>query len=584
MSSSKKNLPFKIYTFYFIACVIFPLCFLLIFEIGLSILDYGEDFHFLKKDTSVNPVVYRQNRKFIQPYFSKLLKKSAMPMAVPVIKSENAYRVFVLGGSAGAGYPEPPFGFSRIFEVMLKKQFPSANIEVYNTSIVAINSHVLLKMIKDLSPYQADLFVVYIGNNEVVGPYGPGTVFNAFSSNLFFIRAGIFVNNTRTGQLLRNTISRFIKKPENLLTEWKGMEMFAASRIRHNDPRLQKTYQYYERNLKDIVNVGIKSGADVALCSVGSNLKDLAPFASLHSENLSSQEKWNQLLAEGKLFEDNKQYAFALERYQQALDLDGEFAHLHFRLGRMYFKLNEFEKAEKHFIKARDLDVLRFRSVSMINQKVKNVAEYFKGDSRFAYVDVVESFKRNSPNGIVGDEVLYEHVHLNFYGNYLIAQNILKTMQPKFPQWFLDKKMNNEILTLQEAKLQLGYTGYVEYETTLKLLKLIQREPFSTIENYNEIILGLNKKKEEFKKFNEPEGLFEAEKIYYQALKMHPDDKWLHFYLARVLIGQGKLEKAREHSFVASKLMPEYTPAKVLFDLADDLINSQKNVRVNLLH
>jgi len=41
-----------------------------------------------------------------------------------------------------------------------------------------------LEIAKDCAHHQADLFILYLGNNEVVGPYGAGTVFTPLSSNL----------------------------------------------------------------------------------------------------------------------------------------------------------------------------------------------------------------------------------------------------------------------------------------------------------------------------------------------------------------------------------------------------------------
>ena len=66
------------------------------------------------------------------------------------------------------------------------------NFEVANTGSVAINSHVLLPIAKGLAQQRPDLFIIYSGNNEVVGPYGPGTALVSGGMSLPVIRATIF--------------------------------------------------------------------------------------------------------------------------------------------------------------------------------------------------------------------------------------------------------------------------------------------------------------------------------------------------------------------------------------------------------
>ena len=72
--------------------------------------------------------------------------------------------------------------------------------------MTAINSHVVLEIARDCAAHQPDLFVVYMGNNEVIGPYGPGTVFQQWSPSRKLIRANVWLKSTRVGQLLGDAI------------------------------------------------------------------------------------------------------------------------------------------------------------------------------------------------------------------------------------------------------------------------------------------------------------------------------------------------------------------------------------------
>ena len=111
--------------------------------------------------------------------------------AIPAEKPPGTFRIFIVGESAAVGVPEPSYSFGRYLEVMLRDRFPSTRFEVINTAITSVNSHVLLPAVRDLARRNGDLFIMYIGNNEVVGPYGAGTTLTRPGGSLALIRAGI---------------------------------------------------------------------------------------------------------------------------------------------------------------------------------------------------------------------------------------------------------------------------------------------------------------------------------------------------------------------------------------------------------
>src|SRR5947207_14979378 len=111
-----------------------------------------------------------------------------------------------------------------------------------------------------------------MGNNEVVGPYGAGTVFGSQTPSLSFIRASIGLKATRIGQLLDSVRQRFSKT--QMPATWEGMEMFLKQQVRQSDPRMAKVYSHSEANLQEIVNIGRRAGARIVLSTVPSNLKD----------------------------------------------------------------------------------------------------------------------------------------------------------------------------------------------------------------------------------------------------------------------------------------------------------------------
>ena len=79
-----------------------------------------------------------------------------------------------------------------------------------NAATVAINSHVVLPIVKECVRLEPDLVIVYLGNNEVVGPYGPGTVFRPASGSLWAVRAGIALRASARGRGLATLLMQFL--------------------------------------------------------------------------------------------------------------------------------------------------------------------------------------------------------------------------------------------------------------------------------------------------------------------------------------------------------------------------------------
>src|ERR1700739_4688736 len=182
--------------------ILVPILLLGIAEAGLRLFGVGFPTALTVPCTVQGQPAACYNLFFPAPFFPPGMIKTPQAYAIPAGKPAGTYRIFVLGESAAMGGPDSAYGFSRYLEVMLRHHFPSTNFEVVNTGSVAINSHVLSPIAEGLSRQKPDLFILYSGNNEVVGPYGPGTALTSSSMKMPVIRASIFARSTRVGQLL----------------------------------------------------------------------------------------------------------------------------------------------------------------------------------------------------------------------------------------------------------------------------------------------------------------------------------------------------------------------------------------------
>ena len=454
------------------------------------------------------------NLFFPAPFFPPGMIKTPQAYAIPAEKPQNTFRMFVLGESAAMGDPDPAYGFSRYLEVMLRQRYPTMKFEVVNTGSVAINSHVLLPIAEGLVKQRPDLFIIYSGNNEVVGPYGPGTALTGSGMSMPVIRGNVFVRSTRIGQLLT--------KVGTQKREWGGMEMFLDKQVRESSPLMNYTYANFEQNLRDTVRVAQRSGARVIVSTVATNLKDCAPFGSLHRENLKPDElrSWNALVQQGADLESARSYDEALKAYQAASKIDDQYAELEFRMAHSLWMLGDYAGAREHFGHARDLDTLRFRADSKINEINRAVASA----SGAELVDAERVFSNESPNGIVGSELVYEHVHLTPLGNYLLARAMFLQIASKIPVPGGRPMGEADVLSQQECEQLLALTGHDRSRIALEMLERLQKPPFTNQLNHSDQVLRLTLKAQD-----PGESPDETAAEYEWAIRRRPDDRILRY-------------------------------------------------------
>ena len=455
------------------------------------------------------------NLFFPAPFFPPGMIKTPQAYAVPAEKPQGTFRIFVLGESAAMGDPDPAYAFSRYLAVMLQQRYPSMKFEVVNTGSVAINSHVLLPIARGLAAQKPDLFIIYSGNNEVVGPYGPGTALTASGMSLPVVRANIFVHSTRIGQVLTTVGTQ--KK------EWGGMEMFLDKQVRESSPLMNYAYANFEQNLRDTMAVARRSGARVIVSTVATNLRDCGPFSSLHREDIRPDElhSWTLLAQQGAALESGRSYAEALKAYQAASRIDDQYAELEFRIARTLWMQGDYAGAKQHFSRARDLDTLRFRADSKINDINRSVAASTGGAE---LVDAEAIFSRESPDGIIGSDLVYEHVHMTPLGNYLLARAMFLQIASKLAVEAGRPTQSGGVPSEQECEQLLAFTGHDRSRITKEMLQRLQRPPFTNQLNHSDHVMRLTIQTE-----TPAESPDETAAQYEWAIGKNPDDHVLRY-------------------------------------------------------
>ena len=397
--------------------LLLPLFALGLVELGLRVAGSGYRTSFFLPARINGRGVFIENDKFGWRFFPPQLARNPAPLVMGAEKPKDTYRIFILGESAALGDPEPAFGFGRWLEVLLEEHFPGKHFEVVCTAMTAINSHAILPIARECARHQGDLWIVYMGNNEFVGPFGPCSIFGRRVPPLALVRLNLALKKTRLGQWIAGLGSQSSGRKS-----WGGMKMFTGHQLPPDDPRRLTVYDYFQANLEAILACAQRAGVKVVLSTVASNLKDCPPFGSLHSLNLTADQikDWRQRFTAAVRDQTDGRLAEALTNFEAAARLDASFAELQFRWAQCLLALTNSAPAKLHFELARDCDSLPFRADTRLNQIIAQTASSHSNRG-VAFLDGLGALSKDGTPGIAGREVFYEHVHLNFEGNYRLA-------------------------------------------------------------------------------------------------------------------------------------------------------------------
>jgi tetratricopeptide (TPR) repeat protein len=526
-----------------------PLLLIGVLELVLRGAGYGypTDF-FLDGSRTERAGVLIENREFNRWVFPPGMSDypAPLPFVLPAVKPAGTYRVFVLGESAALGYPAPPTSFPRVLEVLLRAQYPDTHFEVVNTAMTAINSHVVLQVARQCVRREADLLVVHLGNNEVVGPFGAAGVFGPYAPSSGLVRAHLAVKRARAGQLLDGLVHE-PGKGHRGPRRWEGMLAFRNSHVAPDDGRLPQIYANFRDNLRDICAAADAAGVPVIVCTVPVNLRDCPPFGSAHAAGLGAKpaELWELAFQEGVRLEDGKKFAEALRRYEEAARGDDRFAELAFRQGRCLAALGQAEEARRAFARARDLDTLRFRSDTTINATIRAVAgDMATGGVRLA--DAERAFQEASPQGIPGEDRFLEHVHMTFAGNYLLARTVFQTLVDLAPGALGPPGQGAEPLSAPECAERLAYTPWNELHIGAQIRGMVQTAPFTAQLGHAERAGRWKARVAEVQaRLKAPEARKKVLAQYEKAIEGSPEDWMIRFNYGEVLTEFGDPTGAR---------------------------------------
>jgi hypothetical protein len=264
---------------------------LLAIPIGLLLLDVylrfgGESFSSapLLAVTENGETLWRPNRDFYTQLYGSTVSAGqdwdTQAFAVSAQPKEGVCRIIVLGESAAAGDPpDNGYSFSRVLTHLLHDAYPDRQFEVLNLARPAIDSYCLREVVREsarlLNP---DLYIFYIGNNELTGAWG-------------YVHPLSALVGESTGLIRANMV---LKRDPLVRGMLQGLEAFVQFRA-EADPRaaadflsapdrtarrVTACYGRFEENLRSMHRDAASCGAKILACTVMTNLRDWEPFRS----------------------------------------------------------------------------------------------------------------------------------------------------------------------------------------------------------------------------------------------------------------------------------------------------------------
>ena len=474
-----------------------PLLLVFGLEIGLRLANYGFDPHLFKLLRIGDENYYVQNDAFSYRFFPPQNARNPGIVRMKAVKSPGTIRIFVFGESAAMGDPEPAYGPARYLESQLREKFPGTSFEVVNVAFTAINSHVIVPIARECAQHDGDVWIVYMGNNEMVGPFGAATVFGRRAPPLPYVRFVTAVQAMRTGQWFTSLARKLQRGSAPQLTSWGGMEMFLNNEIPPDSPLRENVYRNFDQNLNDILRAGTRAGAKILLNTMAVNLKDCPPFASLPAGDISASDRSqaSNLLAQAAELEISKDLPGAENLYAQATQLDPRNADLQYRWGQCLLAQNNLSDARKHLQLACDDDALPFRTNSRLNNDIWVAALKFQNDGVRLF-DAADYLANLNPDGLCGNETFYEHVHFDFDGSYRLGLAWAQQVEKMLPA---NLTRHAGWLAKTDCDAQLGLSDWNRATIWDEMAERLQAPPFSTQTGNAQRVAGLKTRSRELR-------------------------------------------------------------------------------------
>ena len=452
-----------------------PVLFFVLLEAGLRLGGYGHSYP-LFIPVADAPGYLQASQEVVRRFVVEETREPGVeiwPVPFPADKAPETLRIFVQGGSSAAGWP---YGFGASLAGMLQQRLqaslPERNIEVISTAMTAVNSYTLMDFADEIVAQQPDAVLIYAGHNEFLGVLGVGSAVSAGRTRPVVLTY-LALRDLRILQLLKHSypgLTTPVASREGPAQSGGTLmrRIVGKSHIAFDSPLYHRGEAQFRDNLTVLLERYHDAGIPVFIGTLASNEKDLAPFASRLAEG-TDVAAWRRHLETGvdALFDGDTDLAsISLE---EAMALDDRAASVHFALGRLFEKQGEYAAARLAYLEARDRDQLRFRAPQSFNRIIRAVAK----EQGAQVVEVEASLLDHAAHGIIGNELMLEHLHPNLWGYFLLAD--------AYYQVLLDGGLlgaEAQVISREQAWSELPVTAVDLKKADYEIMRLTSDWPF----------------------------------------------------------------------------------------------------------
>jgi tetratricopeptide (TPR) repeat protein len=301
----------------------------------------------------------------------------------PARKAAGTLRIFVQGESSAAGFPYGRWASpAALLQQRLQRAYPHRNVEVINTAMAAVTSYVLLDFADEIVAQQPDAVVIYTGHNEYLGIGGVGSSLVSARSPAL-ARAIAALRRLHVYRGMERALGPLLRPKEDPIARRGGTLMARVARERSiplGSDLFTRGERQFHGNLARLLERYARAGVPVFIGTLASNLRDQPPFVSVVDSGADS----------------------AAARYEVARRLDGD---------------GKYAEALAEYTAAKDLDGLRFRAPEAFDAVIREAAAAHGA----TVVDVRGALAKAARDGIVGGDLMLEHVHPNVEGYFRLA-------------------------------------------------------------------------------------------------------------------------------------------------------------------
>lgn len=422
---------------FFLILAFIPVFLILLLEFTLRLTNYGSNLDLFVKSKDYAGY-YEVNQDVTKRFFTQFKGTSPSNDLFLMKKPDDCYRVFVMGCSTTRGFPYTMgIAFSRILNYRLQYAFPDKKIEVVNTAMAAVNSYTQLDFVDEILAMKPDAILIYTGHNEYYGALGVASVENG-GNRRWIKRLHLSLIKYRTYQMVQKLIGKITSlfvtdtsRPTATLME----RIVRDKAIPYQSDSYNKGVEQFKVNMDFVVKKIKDKKVPVIFSEAVSNLSGNPPF---NSEKIEG-------------------YPTAMEAFEKASKLESE---------------GNYDEARKLYYLAKDLDGVRFRAPEPLNDAIHEIGKKYA----IPVLGMKAVFEKASPNGIIGNSLMTEHLHPNIDGYFLMADAFFNEMRQN---QFIAKQWNSSIIKPSGYyRWNWGFTALDSLKADLNIKALKSGWPF----------------------------------------------------------------------------------------------------------